>query len=49
MNTGTGASANVKFATGSFAMQSTWANDANSGCEMSHSIVKCPDHWMTST
>jgi serine protease len=43
VNSGTGASANVKFATGSFAMQSTWANDANKGqggCEMSHPIVK---------
>jgi hypothetical protein len=40
--TGPGASADVLFTTGSFAMQSTWANDANNGaggCEMSHPIV----------
>jgi serine protease len=42
ISTGTGASANVQFATGSFAMQSTWANDASSGqggCIMSHAII----------
>ncbi|MFJ4594554.1 MULTISPECIES: Ig domain-containing protein [unclassified Kitasatospora] len=42
ISSGQGASANVGFTTGSFAMQSTWANDFNSGaggCEMSHPIV----------
>ncbi|MBV6700459.1 hypothetical protein KV557_25720 [Kitasatospora aureofaciens] len=42
VSSGQGASANVNFATGSFAMQSTWSNDFNSGaggCEMSHPIV----------
>ena len=39
---GAGAAANVAFATGSFAMQSTWANDANAGnggCVLSHPII----------
>ena len=35
---GTGGAQNVTFSTGSFAMQATWANDANS-CEISHAIV----------
>ena len=42
LKTGPGASANVLFTTGSFAMQSTWANDTNGGaggCLMSHPIV----------
>jgi serine protease len=42
ITSGQGASANVAFSTGSFAMQSTWANDFNSGsggCEISHPIV----------
>ncbi|WP_243436937.1 putative Ig domain-containing protein [Streptomyces sp. FH025] len=42
ISSGQGASANVSFTTGSFAMQSTWANDFNGGaggCEMSHPIV----------
>ncbi len=37
-----GVSQNVAFATGSFAMQSTYGNDANSGtggCQISHAIV----------
>jgi serine protease len=38
ISSGTGASANVAFTTGSFAMQSTWGNDTN-GCQMSHAIV----------
>jgi len=38
ITTGAGASANVMFATGSFAMQTTWSNDAN-GCRMSHAVV----------
>jgi len=38
----TGGGANVSFATGSFAMQATWGNDANNatgGCQISHPIV----------
>jgi hypothetical protein len=37
-----GGAADLSLSTGSFAMQSTWANDANSGsggCEFSHAIV----------
>jgi hypothetical protein len=37
-----GAAANLPLTTGSFAVQSTWANDANGGsggCDISHSIV----------
>ncbi|PYC76897.1 hypothetical protein C7C46_21135 [Streptomyces tateyamensis] len=39
---GVGGSQNVALATGSFAMQGTWANDYNNGaggCEISHAIV----------
>ncbi|GHF51608.1 hypothetical protein GCM10018790_31850 [Kitasatospora xanthocidica] len=39
---GVGGSQNVAFATGSFAMQGTWANDYNGGaggCEISHPVV----------
>ncbi len=42
LRSGPGAIAYVPFTTGAFAMQSTWANDANGGsggCEMSHPIV----------
>jgi hypothetical protein len=42
LKTGPGASANVLFTTGSFAMQSSWANDASAGaggCLMSHPII----------
>jgi serine protease len=42
ISSGQGASQNVTFATGTFAVQSTWANDYNSGaggCEVSHPIV----------
>jgi serine protease len=42
ISSGQGASQDVAFATGSFAVQSTWANDFNSGaggCEVSHPIV----------
>jgi serine protease len=35
---GTGGAQNVTFATGSFAMQATWANDSSS-CQISHAIV----------
>jgi Putative Ig domain len=42
IQSGQGASANVSFATGTFAMQSTWSNDFNNatgGCQISHPIV----------
>src|SRR5690349_2469703 len=42
ISSGQGASADVTFANGTFAMQSTWANDFNSGaggCMISHPIV----------
>jgi len=42
LTSGQGAMANVALATGSFAMQSTWSNEANSGaggCVMTHRIV----------
>ncbi|OLB75129.1 MAG: hypothetical protein AUI14_21760 [Actinobacteria bacterium 13_2_20CM_2_71_6] len=42
ITSGQGASANVAFSTGSFAMQSMWSNDFNNGtggCEMSHPII----------
>ncbi|MGI5240723.1 putative Ig domain-containing protein [Dactylosporangium sp. CA-139066] len=38
VSTGTGASANFTFSTGTFAMQTTWSNDIN-GCQMTHAIV----------
>src|SRR5206468_8949750 len=40
-STGRGASVDVPFVTGSFAMQSTWSNDIGTtgGCESSHPIV----------
>lgn len=38
LSSGQGASANVTFGTGSFAMQSTWSNDTNR-CDIAHSIV----------
>jgi serine protease len=42
ISSGQGASQNISLTTGTFAVQSTWANDGNSGagaCEVSHSIV----------
>jgi hypothetical protein len=42
IKSGAGASQNVTLGTGSFAVQSTWANDANGGsggCEVSHPTV----------
>ncbi len=42
ISSGQGASQNITLTTGSFAVQSTWANDFNSGaggCEVSHAIV----------
>jgi hypothetical protein len=38
VTSGAGASANVAFSTGTFAMQTTWSNDVT-GCQMSHAIV----------
>jgi hypothetical protein len=42
ISSGQGASANVTFATGTFAVQSNWSNDFNNatgGCELTHPIV----------
>jgi serine protease len=42
ISSGQGASQNITLTTGTFAVQSTWANDFNGGaggCEVSHSIV----------
>ncbi len=42
ISSGQGASQNITLSTGTFAVQSTWANDYNSGsggCEVSHPIV----------
>jgi hypothetical protein len=52
ISSGPGASQNIALATGSFAVQSTWANDANSGaggCEVSHPIVTDPSGSNTVT
>jgi serine protease len=56
ISSGQGASQNVAFATGSFAVQSTWANDFNGGaggCEVSHPIVTSappsPDYSLSAT
>ncbi|MFG2041671.1 putative Ig domain-containing protein [Dactylosporangium sp. NPDC048998] len=38
VSSGAGASANVTFSTGTFAMQTTWSNEV-SGCQMTHAIV----------
>ena len=43
---GQGAAQNISLTTGSFAVQTTWANDYNDGaggCEISHSIVTNPN------
>ncbi len=48
----TGGAANLTLTTGTFAMQSTWANDANGGsggCEFSHPIVTNPGTGNTVT
>lgn len=45
ISSGQGASQNVNLTTGSFAVQSTWANDysgSSGGCEVSHPIVGNP-------
>ncbi len=45
ISSGQGASQNISLTTGSFAVQSTWANDFNGeagGCEISHPIVTDP-------
>jgi serine protease len=42
IGSGQGAAQDISLATGSFAVQSTWANDSNSGaggCEVSHPII----------
>jgi hypothetical protein len=42
ITSGQGAAQNVTFSTGSFAVQSTWANDGNGGiggCETSHAVI----------
>lgn len=38
LSSGQGAAANVSFATGTFAQQSSWSNDTNE-CDLSHAIV----------
>jgi serine protease len=52
ISTGQGASQNISLTTGSFAVQSTWANDFNSGaggCEVSHAIVTNGGNTVTVT
>jgi hypothetical protein len=52
ISSGQGASQNISLSTGSFAVQSTWANDYNSGaggCEISHPIVTNPGNTVTVT
>jgi serine protease len=56
ISSGQGASQDVAFGTGSFAVQSTWANDFNGGsggCEVSHPIVTSappsPDYTLSAT
>ena len=52
ISTGQGAAADLTLATGSFAVQSMWANDANSGaggCDISHPIVTNPGTGNTVT
>jgi serine protease len=47
-----GGAADLSLATGSFAVQSMWANDANSGaggCDISHPIVTNPGNTVTVT
>jgi serine protease len=52
ISSGQGASQNISLTTGSFAVQSTWANDFNSGaggCEVSHPIVTNGGNTVTVT
>ncbi len=52
ISSGAGASQNITLATGTFAVQTTWANDDNSGsggCEVSHPIVTDPTGTNTVT
>ena len=45
ISSGSGRSQNITLTTGTFAVQTTWANDGNSGagaCEISHAIVTDP-------
>ncbi|HEV2360088.1 MAG TPA: IPT/TIG domain-containing protein, partial [Acidimicrobiales bacterium] len=51
ISSGQGASQNITLTTGTFAVQSTWANDFNggvAGCEVSHAIVSDPEPTVTS-
>ncbi|HLJ03131.1 MAG TPA: putative Ig domain-containing protein [Solirubrobacteraceae bacterium] len=52
ISSGQGASQNITLTTGTFAVQSTWANDFNSGaggCEVSHPIVTNPGNTVSVT
>jgi len=54
ISSGQGASQNITLTTGTFAVQSTWANDFNGGaggCEVSHAIVggSSPDFTLTAS
>jgi serine protease len=52
ISSGQGASQNISLSTGSFAVQSTWANDFNGGlggCEVAHSIVTNGGNTVTVT
>ncbi len=52
ISSGQGASQNITLSTGTFAVQSTWANDFNGGaggCEVSHSIVANGGNTVTVT
>jgi serine protease len=52
ISSGQGASQNITLTTGTFAVQSTWANDFNGGaggCEVSHSIVTNGGNTVTVT
>jgi serine protease len=52
ISSGTGRSQNISLTTGSFAVQSTWANDlggGSGGCEVSHAIVTNGGNTVTVT
>ncbi len=52
ISSGQGAAQNITLSTGSFPVQSTWANDFSSGtggCEVSHAIVTNPGNTVTVT
>jgi Putative Ig domain len=46
ISSGSGASANFTFSTGTFAMQTTWSNDVH-GCQMTHAIVGSSGNTVT--